>query len=532
MKTAGSYFLRYLIMGLTGLAALILGSKIFEFSSVLITASGIILTTLIAVGLYTLVVLREDALLLEPDAPDLAYYLGFSLTVAALALTFLADLMIAQGGGTPGDIASAKSQVVNRALSQFGAGLLATLFGLCAKILLSSKQATRAQDPTALANKFRLELAEFSRLIDSTSHELAFSVRTGCNAINGASKEASESIVSLSKQISNASEVLARSFTPELISTPIAAFLKEMEGLTSPLAGLKTGVEQLNIQLGQVRTSVTAYDEAIVDATASIASHSGLLVQGTSDTKAFSRSMASVNKQAVSLEASFVALTSSLATSVAPAAGLSQLLEATGGSASQLTRVTNTLSEALSSSNQVVQSSSEQFERLMTTTQSVEATMRGVDGVAKGANSTLEGSQEAIAGLTLAVATALQSFNEVSSASEGLIESIRANAQAHKASGEGASAIATTFATLNSALSQLSAELKGVGALLEQTQAATSALHTHLGPFAETLRQTEPSVQGLDRSLTSTAKTLDTVNASAGELATRLGTLAPPATRV
>ena len=89
MKSSGSLFVRFLVLGLSALTILIVGSKVLEFQSVVITAAGIILATLLMVGMYTIAVLRDDELLLEQDTPDLAYYLGFSLTVGALALTFL-----------------------------------------------------------------------------------------------------------------------------------------------------------------------------------------------------------------------------------------------------------------------------------------------------------------------------------------------------------------------------------------------------------------------------------------------------------
>ena len=74
-------------------------------------------------------VFLHDDILLEEEAADLAYYLGFCLTVASLAISFISDMSLATSS-------NGNSKLIRGSLAQFGAGLMATLIGLIAKIYI------------------------------------------------------------------------------------------------------------------------------------------------------------------------------------------------------------------------------------------------------------------------------------------------------------------------------------------------------------------------------------------------------------
>jgi hypothetical protein len=92
-----------------------------------ILALAILCSNFVAVFGYSMAILKREDLLADPDAPDLAYYLGFSLTVGALSFSFLADLG-AMKAANPQLQAVLKSSLVSGSLAQFGAGLLAIAF--------------------------------------------------------------------------------------------------------------------------------------------------------------------------------------------------------------------------------------------------------------------------------------------------------------------------------------------------------------------------------------------------------------------
>ncbi len=145
-KTAGNIFVRFLGFGIFALLFLIIGVKTFaphNGSMTLALAGAIFIVNMLVVVGYAFAVIRTESILSEEDAPDLAYYLGFSLTVASLALSFISDVGMASD-------AAANSTLIKGSLAQFGSGLLATLIGLCAKIFIASKQAHLASNPEIL----------------------------------------------------------------------------------------------------------------------------------------------------------------------------------------------------------------------------------------------------------------------------------------------------------------------------------------------------------------------------------------------
>lgn len=229
-KTAGNIFVRFLGSGIILLLGLILGVKTFTShsgSSTLALAGAIFIVNMFVVVGYAFAVIRTESILSEEDAPDLAYYLGFSLTVASLALSFISDVGMASD-------AAANSTLVKGSLAQFGSGLLATLIGLCAKIFIASKQAHLASNPEILYQEFRMEIKGFENALSAMASSLDSSIKAACDSINSSAESAAESIEKLSERLKVSSDSIAEHLTVEKIAKPIAAFSDELLKLQEP----------------------------------------------------------------------------------------------------------------------------------------------------------------------------------------------------------------------------------------------------------------------------------------------------------
>jgi hypothetical protein len=223
-KTAGNLFVRFLGFGIFVLFFLIVGIKFFiSFSgaTTLALAGAIFVVNVVIVLGYTLAVIRTETILLEEDAPDLAYYLGFSLTVASLALSFISDVGMASN-------AAANSFLIKGSLAQFGSGLLATLIGLCAKIYISSKQAHQASNPEILYQEFRMEIRGFENALNAMASTLDATIKTACLSMTASAESAADSMDKLSARLQISSDSIAEHLTVEKIAHPIAAFSEEL----------------------------------------------------------------------------------------------------------------------------------------------------------------------------------------------------------------------------------------------------------------------------------------------------------------
>lgn len=229
-KTAGNIFVRFLGFGILALLCLIIGVKTFAShngSMTLALAGAIFIVNMFVVVGYAFAVIRTESILSEEDAPDLAYYLGFSLTVASLALSFISDVGMASD-------AAANSTLVKGSLAQFGSGLLATLIGLCAKIFIASKQAHLASNPEILYQEFRMEIKGFENALSAMASSLDSSIKSACLSINASADSAADSMEKLSERLKVSSDSIAEHLTVEKIAKPIATFSDELLKLQEP----------------------------------------------------------------------------------------------------------------------------------------------------------------------------------------------------------------------------------------------------------------------------------------------------------
>ena len=240
-KTAGNLFVRFLGFGIFALVFIIFGTKSFASHSGSITlflAGAIFAINIFVVVGYSFAVIRNDEVLLEEDAPDLAYYLGFSLTVASLAFSFISDVGMAP-------TAAASSALIKGSLAQFGSGLLATLIGLCAKIFITSKQAHLASNPEILYQEFRMEIREFENALTAMATSLDSSIKTACLSMTASAESAADSMDKLSARLQISSDSIAEHLTVEKIAHPIAAFSEELLKLQDPAQEFRTEMSTL-----------------------------------------------------------------------------------------------------------------------------------------------------------------------------------------------------------------------------------------------------------------------------------------------
>ena len=197
-------------------------------------AISILVSNFLAVWGYSFAILRREELLRDPEAPDLAYYLGFSLTVGALSFSFLADLGALQVAN-PQAQAVLRSGLVSGSLAQFGSGLLATLIGLSFKIYLTSQQQRSSTDPTEMYNQFRTEVGSFSSMLRNLSLELSSSINNASTEIKRSGDLASYSMKEMSETLQRASQTISVNITHERIAAPVQRFIAELESISSPL---------------------------------------------------------------------------------------------------------------------------------------------------------------------------------------------------------------------------------------------------------------------------------------------------------
>jgi methyl-accepting chemotaxis protein len=258
-NTAGNIFVRFLGFGIIALLCLIIGVKTFTShsgSSTLALAGAIFIVNMIVVVGYAFAVVRTESILSEEDAPDLAYYLGFSLTVASLALSFISDVGMASN-------AAANSTLVKGSLAQFGSGLLATLIGLCAKIFIASKQAHLASNPEILYQEFRMEIKGFENAMSAMAASLDSSIKAACNSINASAESAADSMEKLSVRLKVSSDSISEHLTVEKIAKPIEAFSAELLKLQDPAQEFRAEMSTLVGSALAITKSFTDLDTSI-----------------------------------------------------------------------------------------------------------------------------------------------------------------------------------------------------------------------------------------------------------------------------
>ena len=284
------FFLIYIALGMASLLAIIVISVYLRNLKYEVTwglAVSILASNFLAVWGYSLAILRRQELLRDPEAPDLAYYLGFSLTVGALSFSFLADLGALQVAN-PLEQAVLRSGLVSGSLAQFGAGLLATLIGLSFKIYLTSQQQRSSTDPTEMYNQFRTEVGSFSSLLRNLSMELSSSINNAGSEIKRSGDLASSSMKEMSETLQRASQTIAVNITHERIAAPVERFIAELEGISAPLKSANEVIVEFSKQ-------TSGANLAIKTAAAEYLAASQVVRQSAISIDLFSKSISNLN---------------------------------------------------------------------------------------------------------------------------------------------------------------------------------------------------------------------------------------------
>lgn len=265
-KTAGTLYVRFLIAGVIILFLDIVGLKVLgahDHFTTLILAGSIFIINFLTVAGYSLAVVKNEFLLVDEDAPDLAYYLGFSLTVASLAWSFISDVGLAS-------TALANSNLVKGSLAQFGSGLLATLIGLSAKIYISSRQSNLASNPEVLYQTFRKEIRGFENSLMELTTSLTASVTNACRNIDTAASTTANSIEQLSEKLTKAATDISENLSPQHVAIPVQNFAKELLKLKDPSEDLRTALSKLVNTTNTAESSVISFNSSLKNANNSV----------------------------------------------------------------------------------------------------------------------------------------------------------------------------------------------------------------------------------------------------------------------
>lgn len=232
--SSGGVFVKHFFLGITSIALSIFfisTNPIFgkDISLPLIKAGFIFFINLIIVGSFTQKIISNPQLLSEEDSPDHAYYLGFCLTLASLALIFFADAIANQNIK---DVAL-KADLVRGALTQFAAGLLATLLGLSARIYISSLQNLKQAEPTQLLEDLKQNVRDFTSDLAESRNFHTEAITNSVKKLTQTLAKMEQSAESLSVTFEQTSVNLEQSLASSSISFQAAQFLDSLKELNS-----------------------------------------------------------------------------------------------------------------------------------------------------------------------------------------------------------------------------------------------------------------------------------------------------------
>lgn len=232
--SSGGVFVKHFFIGITSIALSILfisTNPIFgkDISLPLIKAGFIFFINLIIVGSFTQKIISNPQLLSEEDSPDHAYYLGFCLTLASLALIFFADAIANQNIK---DVAL-KADLVRGALTQFAAGLLATLLGLSARIYISSLQNLKQAEPTQLLEDLKQNVRDFTSDLAESRNFHTEAITNSVKKLTQTLAKMEQSAESLAATFEQTSVNLGESLASSSISYHASQFLDSLKELNS-----------------------------------------------------------------------------------------------------------------------------------------------------------------------------------------------------------------------------------------------------------------------------------------------------------
>ena len=269
--SSGTLFVKFATIGLVSLFASIIflkSSHIAGDYTALVLGAVIFLVNLFSVLGYTRVVLHNPDILAESDSPDLAYYLGFCLTVGALSATFITDTILSQimtAHSSQGIAAAAQSDLVKGSLVQFGVGLTATLIGLCAKVYLASKQSEGTLELEEFYRRFRNEIQGFQLEMQGVTTSYTQTLNNSMLHIKSAMDEIRDSFIELSEVAKNANLIISTKLGDDNIGRPITEFSESVKSFNNSAKGLADSGKDSMGAFKEITTSLSAVSKTMTD---------------------------------------------------------------------------------------------------------------------------------------------------------------------------------------------------------------------------------------------------------------------------
>jgi len=304
---SGQLFVRFVTVGLISLFGSVIflkSSSIAGFYTAVILGLCIFVINLVAVLGYTFAVLKSPRVLAESDAPDLAYYLGFCLTVGALSATFITDTLLSQFASINSvgrDVAQIQTDLIKGSLIQFGVGLTATLIGLCAKIYLASKQSSDSLEPEELYRNFRVEISTFEKEMRLITDSYTKTVEDSVSRLKTSVSDTCDTFDRLREVATKSNELIASNTSQGNIEKLIKEFVDSISAITKVTKEFVSvgkesigGFKDISQSFGAMKVSIDSADisiKSIQSSAKNLANSTGGLVETSQNVKDVNKSL-------------------------------------------------------------------------------------------------------------------------------------------------------------------------------------------------------------------------------------------------
>lgn len=358
---SGALFVKYASIGLVALFASVVFLKYSHIAgayTAIALGGAIFLINLFAVLGYTFAVLKNPSVLAESDSPDLAYYLGFSLTVGALSATFITDTLISQFASlnTNATVAAGvQSDLIKGSLIQFGVGLTATLIGLCSKIFLASRQSVESTEPEELYRNFRNEIFSFQRGMEDVTTSYSQTVANSTRQLENAVAEACTAFENLSNTAKQSSAVIATNINQETIGKPVTDFLDSIRSFKDVSSDLSESGKQSAESFMRINTSLEALSASLKNADSIIVNLNANTAQLSDSTKSLLESNSAVKDDHQNLSSGMYAFATTLKSANSNAESFSSNISSSSQGLSALNNSVSGISSQLSTFDNLLQ---------------------------------------------------------------------------------------------------------------------------------------------------------------------------------
>ncbi len=339
MKPA-KLFIGFLVAGcVTIVFAVVLPRVMDPVQGQIIGAMAVLIITSLLVVAYAIIVAYwQGGRHLNTDCADYAYYLGFSLTVFALVIIFMGDGVALYLGAKKVKLS------LESILIQFGAGLMATMVGVVARVMLVDKVNQEDVPIDESLRRFRLEMMQ---LVNALREQNGLYISEVGAAIRGLSTEIGEmqSVTLRVKNslISSASEIAA--------AVDVSGLQASVQGLAN---NLRSSMEQMaevskevNADIANFAKEVSSIEGAVKNAATSMANLTADVGAVSNQLQVSSQRLASFGESVAESSVSSIALSGSLSSLTGATSSISNALPELNQQATQMTQVVSALIQGL-----------------------------------------------------------------------------------------------------------------------------------------------------------------------------------------